>query len=48
MGGLGFALHLAHIESTVLGVWCNLLRYIARSDFSTELAGSRYSDRETR
>ena len=22
MGGLGFALHLAHIESTVLGVWC--------------------------
>jgi vitamin-K-epoxide reductase (warfarin-sensitive) len=21
-GGLGFALHLAHIESTVLGVWC--------------------------
>src|SRR5260370_14613884 len=23
MGGLGFALHLAHIESTVLGVWCS-------------------------
>jgi vitamin-K-epoxide reductase (warfarin-sensitive) len=22
LGGLGFALHLAHIESTVLGVWC--------------------------
>jgi vitamin-K-epoxide reductase (warfarin-sensitive) len=22
MGGLGFALHLAHIESAVLGVWC--------------------------
>jgi uncharacterized membrane protein len=21
-GGLGFALHLAHIESAVLGVWC--------------------------
>jgi vitamin-K-epoxide reductase (warfarin-sensitive) len=21
-GGLGFALHLAHIESTILGVWC--------------------------
>src|SRR5271170_2390952 len=22
LGGLGFALHLAHIESAVLGVWC--------------------------
>jgi vitamin-K-epoxide reductase (warfarin-sensitive) len=22
LGGLGFALHLAHIESVVLGVWC--------------------------
>lgn len=22
LGGLGFALYLAHIESTVLGVWC--------------------------
>lgn len=22
LGGLAFALHLAHIESTVLGVWC--------------------------
>lgn len=22
LGGLGFSLHLAHIESTVLGVWC--------------------------
>jgi len=22
MGGLGFALHLARIESVVLGVWC--------------------------
>ncbi|MGB6385091.1 MAG: vitamin K epoxide reductase family protein [Terriglobales bacterium] len=22
LGGLAFALHLAHIESTILGVWC--------------------------
>jgi uncharacterized membrane protein len=22
VGGLGFALYLAHIESAVLGVWC--------------------------
>ncbi len=22
LGGLGFALHLAHIESAILGVWC--------------------------
>ncbi len=22
LGGLGFALYLAHIESAVLGVWC--------------------------
>jgi vitamin-K-epoxide reductase (warfarin-sensitive) len=53
-GGLGFALHLAHIESTVLGVWCiycvislGVISLISLLVLGTVIVGSLSGPRDT-
>src|SRR3984957_8061753 len=47
LGGLAFAIHLAHIESTVLGVWCiycvislGIISLISLLALGTEITGA--------